>query len=122
MKQQMHFPSSVQQGKPSLQVFHWNISRSRLSRHLQNPNPSSSRKPTWKKAQEAQSAKISTLKKQLGAQGALASAEPAAPGAADCTPGAVECSKKRKAKGKKAEAAPDGKSSEEPMTPGTADF
>src|SRR3954467_10579350 len=77
---------------------------------------------TLRKAQEAQSAKISTLKKQLGAQGAPASAEPAAPGAADCTPGAAECSKKKKAKGKKPEAAPDGTASKEPMTSSTADF
>src|SRR3954468_15008819 len=70
---------------------------------------------TLRQAQEAQSAKISTLKKQLGAQGAPASAEPAAPGAA-------ECSKKKKVKGKKAEAAPDGTASEEPMPSGTADI
>src|SRR3954471_18379191 len=76
---------------------------------------------TLRKAKEAQSAKIPTLKKQPGAQGAPASAEPAAPGAADCIPGAAECSKKRKAKGKQAEAAPDGTASEEPMTSGTAD-
>src|SRR3954466_13303039 len=77
---------------------------------------------TLRQAQEAQSAKISTLKKQIGAQGAPASAEPAAPGGAGCIPGAVECSKKKKVKGKKAEAAPDGTASEEPMTSGTADF
>src|SRR3954467_7969054 len=77
---------------------------------------------TLRQAQEAQSAKMSTLKKQLGAQGAPVSAEPAAPGAADCTPGAAECSKKKKVKGKKAEAAPDGTASEEPMTSGTADI
>src|SRR3954465_15267403 len=75
-----------------------------------------------RKAKEAQSAKIPTLKKQPGAQGAPASAEPAAPGAADCIPGAAECSKKRKAKGKQAEATPDGTASEEPMTSGTADY
>src|SRR3954468_16374794 len=74
-----------------------------------------------KKAKEAQPAKIPTLKKQSSAQGALASAEPTAPGAADCRPGAAECSKKSKAKGKRAEAAPDGTASEEPMTSGTAD-
>src|SRR4051812_20302908 len=77
---------------------------------------------TLRQAQEDQSAKSSTLKKQLGAQGAPASAEPAAPGAADCIPGAAECSKKKKVKGKEAEAAPDGTASEEPMTSGTADF
>ena len=74
-----------------------------------------------KKAKEAQLAKISTLKKQSSAQGAPASAEPTAPGAADCKPGAADCSKKSKAKGKKAEAAPDGIASKEPMTSGTAD-
>src|ERR1041384_6266650 len=58
------------------------------------------------KAKEAQPAKIPTLKKQAGAQAAPASAEPAAPGAADCRPRASECSKKGKAKGKQAEAAP----------------
>src|SRR3954465_13293341 len=67
-----------------------------------------------RKAQEAHSAKIPTLKKQPGAQGAPASAEPVAPGVA-------ECSKKRNAKEKQAAAAPDGIASEEPMTSGTAD-
>src|SRR3954467_12344607 len=37
-----------------------------------------------KKTKEAQPAKIPTLKKQSSAQGALASAEPIAPGAAEC--------------------------------------
>ena len=77
---------------------------------------------TLQKAKEDQPAKIPTLKKQSGAQGVSASTEPAAPGAADCRPGAAECSKKRKAKGKQAEAAPDGTASEEPMTSGTADY
>src|SRR3954464_1946319 len=44
-----------------------------------------------KKAKEAQPAKITTLKKQAGTQGAPASAEPEAPGAADCIPGAADC-------------------------------
>src|SRR3954468_9258264 len=74
-----------------------------------------------KKVKEVQPAKIPTLKKQSSAQGAPASAEPTAPGAADCRPGAAECSKKSKDKGKQAEAAPDGTASEEPMTSGTAD-
>src|ERR1041384_1083754 len=74
-----------------------------------------------KKAKEAQPAKIPTLKKQPGAQGAPASAEPVAPGAADCRPRAAEHSKKKKAKGNQAEATPDGRASEEPMTSGTAD-
>src|SRR4051812_17711080 len=74
-----------------------------------------------KKAKEAQPAKIPTLKKQSSAQGALASAEPKAPGAADCRPGAADCSKKSKAKEKQAKAAPDGTASEEPMTSGTVD-
>src|SRR3954467_8350249 len=74
-----------------------------------------------KKAKEAQPAKIPTLKKQSGAQGAPASAEPAAPGSADCRPGAGECSKKKKAKEKQSVAAPDGTASEEPMTSGTAE-
>src|SRR4051812_5191515 len=74
-----------------------------------------------KKAKEAQPAKIPTLKKQSSAQGAPASAEPVAPGAADCRPGAAECSKKKKGKGKQAEAAPDGTASEEPVTSGTAE-
>src|SRR3954469_7120174 len=73
-----------------------------------------------KKAKEAQPAKITTLKKQSSAQGALASAEPKAPRAADCTPGAADCSKKSKSK-KHAKAAPDGTASEEPMSSGTAD-
>src|SRR4051812_49618812 len=42
-----------------------------------------------KKAKEAQPVKITTLKKQSGAQDAPASADPKAPGAADCTPGAA---------------------------------
>src|ERR1041384_5433118 len=67
-----------------------------------------------KKAKEVQPAKIPTLKKQSSAQGAPASAEPTAPGAA-------ECSERGKAKGKQAKAAPDGTASEEPMTSGTAD-
>src|SRR3954468_12161470 len=74
-----------------------------------------------KKAKEAQPAKISTLKKQSSAQGALASAEPKAPGAADCRPGAADCGKKSKAKEKRAKAAPDGTASKDPMTSGTAD-
>src|ERR1041385_1523389 len=69
-----------------------------------------------KKAKEAQPAKIPTLKKQSSAQGAPTSAESTAPGAADCKPGAAECRKKSKAKGKQAGAAPDGTTSEEPMT------
>src|SRR3954467_13878972 len=69
-----------------------------------------------KKAKEAQPTKIPTLKKQSSTQGAPASTEPAAPGVADCRPGAAECSKKSKAKGKQAAAAPGGKASEEPMT------
>src|SRR4051812_39357290 len=73
-----------------------------------------------KKAKEAQPAKITTLKKQSSAQGALASAEPKAPGAADCTPVAADCSKKSKSK-KQAKAAPDGTASEEPMSSGTVD-
>src|SRR4051812_18804910 len=71
-----------------------------------------------KKAKEAQPAKIATLKKQSGAQGAPASAEPKAPGAADCTPRAADCGKK--GKGDQARAAPDGTASEEPMSSGTA--
>src|SRR4051812_26389043 len=74
-----------------------------------------------KKAKEAQPAKIPTLKKQSSAQGAPASVEPTAPGAADCRPEAADCSKKSKAKGKQAKVAPDGTASEEPMTLGTAD-
>src|SRR3954463_3341848 len=73
------------------------------------------------KAKEPQPAKIPVLKKQSAAQAAPASAEPAAPGAADCIPGASKCSKKRKAEGKQAEAAPDGTASEDPRTSGTAD-
>src|SRR3954462_8858659 len=73
-----------------------------------------------KKAKEAQPAKITTLKKQSGAQGALASAEPKAPGASDCTPGATDCNKKSKGE-KQAKAAPDGTASGEPMSSGTAD-
>src|SRR3954468_7681385 len=74
-----------------------------------------------KKAKVAQPAKFSTLKKQSSAQGAPASAEPTAPGPADCRPGAADCNKKSKAKGKRAKAAPDGTASEEPVTSGTAD-
>src|SRR3954464_9088779 len=74
-----------------------------------------------KKAKIAQPATITTLKKQSGAQGAPASAEPTSPEAADCTPGAADCSKKRKSKGKEQAATPDGIASEEPMTSGTAD-
>src|SRR3954464_1532951 len=72
-----------------------------------------------KKAKVAQPAKIPTLKKQSGAQGAPASAEPAAPGDADCTLGAAECSKKKKSKNKEQATVPDGIASEEPMTSGT---
>ena len=61
-----------------------------------------------KKAKVAQPTKIPTLKKQSSAQGAPTSAEPTAPGAADCKSGAADCSKKSKAKEKQAEAAPDG--------------
>src|SRR3954470_16684173 len=53
-----------------------------------------------KKAKVAQPVKIPTLKKQSGDQGAPASAEPTAPGDADCTPGAADCSKKKKSKSK----------------------
>src|SRR4051812_22385589 len=74
-----------------------------------------------KKAKVAQPAKIPTLKKQSGAQGAPAVAEPTTPGAADYTPGAADCSKKKKSKGKEQAAAPDGTASEEPMASGTAD-
>src|SRR4051812_29058188 len=74
-----------------------------------------------KKAKEAQPAKIPTLKKQSSAQGSSVSVEPIALGTADCRPGDAECSKKNKAKGKQAEAAPDGTTSEELMTSGTAD-
>src|SRR3954471_12974732 len=73
-----------------------------------------------RKAKEAQPAKIPTLKKQSGAQGAPASAELTAPGAADCKPGAADCSKNKKSKGKEQEAVTDGTASEEPMTSGTA--
>src|SRR4051812_36916879 len=73
-----------------------------------------------KKAKVAQPAKVQTLKKQSGAQGAPASAEPTAPGAAACTPGADDCSKK-KSKGKQQATAPDDIASEEPMAPGTMD-
>src|SRR4051812_20641510 len=74
-----------------------------------------------RKAKEAQPAKIPTLKKQSGAQGAPASAEPTTPGAADCKPGVAGCSKKKKAKGKEQATVPDDTASEEPMTSGTAD-
>src|SRR4051812_10197900 len=74
-----------------------------------------------KKAKVAQPAKIPTLKKQSGAQGAPASAEPTTPGAANCTPGAADCSKKKKSKGKEQAAPPDVIASEEPMASGTAD-
>src|SRR4051794_35830472 len=60
-----------------------------------------------KKAKVAQPAKITTLKKQSGAQGAPASAEPTAPGVADCTPGVADCSKKKRSKGKEQATAPD---------------
>src|SRR3954468_4599945 len=73
-----------------------------------------------KKEKVAQPAKIPTLKKQSGAQGAPASAEPAAPGAADCTPRAAECSKKKRSKSKEQATAPDDIASEEPMVSGTA--
>src|SRR4051812_32143672 len=73
-----------------------------------------------RKAKEAQPAKIPTLKKQSGAQGAPASAEPTAPGAADCKPGVADCSKKKKSKGKEQAAVPDDTALEEPMTSGTA--
>src|SRR3954463_8675851 len=75
----------------------------------------------FKKAKVAQPAKIPTLKKQSGAQGAPASAEPTAPGADDCTPGAADCSKKKKSKGKEQATPPDGIALEEPMALGTAD-
>src|SRR4051812_37455566 len=74
-----------------------------------------------KKAKEAQPAKISTLKKQSSAQGAPASAEPTAPGGADCKLGSADRSKESKTKGKEEEAAPDGTASEEPMRSGTVD-
>src|SRR3954471_197000 len=74
-----------------------------------------------KKAKVAQPAKIPTLKKKSGAQGAPASAEPTTPGAADCTPGAADCSKKKKSKSKEQATAPDDIASEEPMASGTAD-
>src|SRR3954464_10241 len=63
-----------------------------------------------KKAKEAQPAKITTLKKQSGAQGAPASAEPTTPGTADCTPGAADCGKRSKG-GKQSKEAPDGTAS-----------
>src|SRR3954471_7712421 len=66
-----------------------------------------------KKAKEAQPAKLPTLKKQSGAQGALASEEPTAPGASDCKPGAADCSKEGKTRGKEIEVAPDGTASQE---------
>ena len=59
-----------------------------------------------KKAKEAQPAKTPSLKKQSSTQGAPTSAEPTAPSFADCRPGAAGGSKKSKAKGKQAEAAP----------------
>src|SRR3954467_12958122 len=74
-----------------------------------------------KKAKETQPTKIPTLKKQSGAQGAPASAEPTAPGAADCKPGAAECIKNKKSKDKEQAAAPNGIASEEHMASGTAD-
>src|ERR1041384_8045506 len=74
-----------------------------------------------KKAKEAPPAKIPSLKKQSGTKGVSTSAEPTAPAVSDCGPGAADCSKNSKAKGKQAEAAPDGIASGEPVTSGTAD-
>src|SRR3954467_9882214 len=48
-----------------------------------------------KQAKLVQPAKIPALKKQSNAQGAAVSAEPATPGAADCSPEAAETSKKK---------------------------
>src|SRR3954466_3823497 len=70
-----------------------------------------------KKAKEVQPAKPATMKKQSGAQGVSATA----PGAADCEPGAAEEQEKSKARGKQVEAAPEGTTSEEPMTSEIAD-
>src|SRR4051812_8425387 len=58
-----------------------------------------------KKAKVAQPAKIPTLKKQSGAQGDPASAEPTTPESADYTPRAGGCSKKKRSRGKEQAAA-----------------
>src|SRR3954464_3994199 len=68
-----------------------------------------------KQAKVAQPAKTPTLKKQSSAQGAPASTEPAAQGAADCKPAATDGSEKRKAKVKEAKTAPYGTTTAEPM-------
>src|ERR1041384_914831 len=59
-----------------------------------------------KQAKLVQPEKIPTLKKQSSAQGAAASVEPVAPGAADCSPKAADRSKKKKSKGKEAATTP----------------
>src|SRR3954471_6555153 len=53
-----------------------------------------------KQAKLVQPAKVPTLKKQSNAQGVAASAEPASPGAVDCSLEAADYSKKKKSKGK----------------------
>src|ERR1044071_5873735 len=61
-----------------------------------------------KKAKEAPPSKIPSLKKPSSTKGPSPPAEPTAPATADCGLGAAGCSKKSKANGNQAEAAPDG--------------
>src|ERR1041385_5430658 len=74
-----------------------------------------------KKAKEVPPAKIPSLKKQSSSKGPSTSAEPTTPAVTDCGPRAAGGSKKSKANGNQAEAAPDGTASGELVTSGTAD-